>query len=650
MSMPTGHKNSREWDRTDVKRIEEARDDALAYAESIVETVREPLVILDKHLRVRGANRSFYRTFRVSPQETEERLLYELGNRQWDIPRLRTLLEDVLPANIPFDDFEVEHDFPDIGRKVMLLNARQLRQAGAELILLAIEDITARKRVEAGLQQSEARLQLFFEYAPAALAVFDHDMCYLAASRRWRQDYGLGTQDLIGRSHYEIFPEIPEVWRTVHRRGLAGEVVRCEEDRFERLDGSVQWERWEVRPWHVGDGAIGGIVIFTEDITARKEAAEALRAADRRKDEFLAILAHELRNPLAPIRHAVDILKLRDLSDPTLQAALDVFDRQSHRLARLVDDLLDVNRITHGKLQLRRERVELAAVIDQALEGTGPELAAAGQEFSVSLPPKPIYLEADPLRLSQVFVNLLTNAAKYTEARGRIRLSAQQAGMEVAVTVADTGIGIAPEHLSEIFEMFTQVSSPVLQPQRGIGIGLALARRLVEMHGGRIEAHSEGVGCGSAFIVHLPVVADTATRLPPDRGETNDRKAPPSRRILVVDDEAICARALAGLLQRLGNEVEIAHDGLEAVAAAERYRPEVILLDIGMPKLDGYAACRQIRAQPWGKATQIVAVTGWGTDEHRRRSAEAGFDAHLVKPVDAPALAQLLAEAPTAKG
>jgi len=514
----------------------------------------------------------------------------------------------------------------------------------------ALIDVTERRRAEETLRKSEAQLRLFVEHSPASIAMFDREMHYLAASRRWREDRHLGERAIIGHPHYEISPKIPEHWKAAHRRGLAGEVVRCQEDCFERQDGTVRWVRWDVHPWRDTAGAVAGIVILSEDITERKQAEVALREAARRKDEFLATLAHELRNPLAPIRNAVDILKLQGLSDPTAQAARDIIDRQSRQLVRLVDDLLDVNRIGRGKLQLRKEPVELADVITQALEGAGPQIRGAGQELSVSLPPDPIYLAADPVRLAQVFVNLLNNASKYTGRGGRIRLRARREAGEVRVKVEDTGIGIAPEDLPRIFDMFAQVRSAATQPQPGIGIGLALARGLVEMHGGRIEARSEGLGLGSAFVVSMPILDEALFPQPPRAGDGETHRPGVARRVLVVDDERAVAHSLAVLLRLLGHEVEIAHDGLEAIGAAERSRPDVILLDIGMPELDGYAACRRIREQPWGEALRIVALTGWGTAEDRRRSAEAGFDGHLVKPVEAATLSKLLGELSAAKG
>jgi signal transduction histidine kinase len=375
-----------------------------------------------------------------------------------------------------------------------------------------------------------------------------------------------------------------------------------------------------------------------------RELLSTLEASNRRKDEFLAVLAHELRNPLAPIRNAVDILRLQGLSDPTALAARDIIDRQLHQLVRLVDDLLDVNRLSRGQLQPRKERVELAAVVAQALEGARPQILSGGQELTVSLPQQPVHLEADPVRLAQVFQNLLINASKYTEKGGHIGLRAGSDATGVTVAIDDTGVGIAAEDLPHIFEMFTQVGPQTAQTSLGVGIGLALARGVVEMHGGTITAGSEGPGKGSTFSVRLPLAVEERLPQSSARGDGHNTETASARRVLVVDDDLAVAQSLSLLLRVLGNQAEIAHDGLAAIALAERLQPEVILLDIGMPIIDGYETCRRIRAEPWGKSIKIVALTGWGTDEDRRRSAEAGFDAHLVKPAGASTLSQVLGD------
>ena len=487
------------------------------------------------------------------------------------------------------------------------------------------------------LEELVERLRLFVEHAPAALAMFDREMRYIGASRRWLADFGLGERDLRGLSHYAVFPEIPERWRELHRRALGGEVLRAEEDPFERADGQVQWLRWEIRPWHDAAGQVAGIVVFCEDISERKEAELAQREADRRKDEFLATLAHELRNPLAPIRNAVEIMKLPGAPAAAVQTARDTIDRQVGHLARLVDDLLDASRLTRGTLALRRERVDLAEVLESAVEVVRPRLVVARQRLTLALPPVAIVLDADPVRLAQILANLLDNAVKYTESGGTIAVTAARNGGEVAVTVADTGIGIAPEDLPGLFEMFAQGDAAPDGLQGGLGIGLALARRLAELHGGRLEARSAGRGQGSAFVVRLPLPAD-----PPPRRESPRVPEVKPRRILVADDNPDCAESLAMLLRLLGYEVAVAGDGLAAVAAAERDRPDTILLDLGMPKLDGYGACRRIRECPWGQDIAIFALTGWAQESDRRQSREAGFDGHLVKPVELAALLQAL--------
>jgi CheY-like chemotaxis protein len=318
-------------------------------------------------------------------------------------------------------------------------------------------------------------------------------------------------------------------------------------------------------------------------------------------------------------------------------------ERQLNQMTRLIDDLLDTGRISQGKLELRRKRVELASVIHQAVEGCRSAIESAGQEIVVTLPQRPIYLDADSIRLAQVFTNLLSNASKYSDPGSRILLTAVQEGGDAVVSVKDTGIGIPPEMLQKIFDMFTQVDQSLERTRGGLGIGLTLVRQLVELHGGSVHAFSEGLGRGSEFVVRLPVLSE-APESQPREAVTGVASPTSGRRILVVDDNRDAAGSLAMLLKMTGNETQIACDGLEAVHAAETFKPDIVLLDIGLPKLNGYDACRRIREQPWGKHMALIALTGWGQEADRQKSKDAGFDGHLVKPVDYAALMKVLAE------
>ncbi|MGE0761441.1 MAG: MASE1 domain-containing protein [Pirellulaceae bacterium] len=398
------------------------------------------------------------------------------------------------------------------------------------------------------------------------------------------------------------------------------------------------WERGLIER-EPGGNAVR-LVGFTADITDRKRAEELLREADRHKDEFLAMLAHELRNPLAPMRNAVQVLTIKASGEPDLQWAGEVLDRQVHAMSRLVDDLMDVSRVNQGKVILQRSQVELSQVLRGAIETSRPLIEQMEHKLLVSLPSHPIRIDGDLTRLTQVFINLLNNAAKYMERGGRIDVRAEYRDEEVAVSVRDMGIGIAPAKLPTIFDMFAQVPGSLERAQGGLGIGLCLAQRLIELHGGRIEAHSDGVGHGSEFVVRLPAVAQ------PPSDESPSPREPVSRvsnlRVLVVDDNHDSAESAAMLLRMTGNDVRLAHDGEAALAVAEQFRPQVVLCDIGLPRRNGYDVCRHIRQQPWGADMVLVAVTGWGQDGDRQNSSDAGFDHHLVKPVDPQALLKLL--------
>lgn len=395
-------------------------------------------------------------------------------------------------------------------------------------------------------------------------------------------------------------------------------------------------------------GRILGAAKIARDITDRKQTEQRiydllteLQEADRRKDEFLATLAHELRGPLAPLRSMLEVLKHSAGDGDLFQKAHDTMERQLGQIARLVDDLLDVSRITSNKLELRREHVELASIIYQSVEVCRPLAEGANHDVSVTLPADPIYLHADAIRLTQVFGNLLNNACKYTESGGKIWVTAERQGNDVRVSIKDTGTGIPLDKIEGVFEMFAQVDRSLERSQGGLGIGLTLVKRLVEMHGGSVEAKSEGEGRGSEFEVRLPIVNEMSRAFEPE--PVFPQPSPTARRILVVDDNRDSAASLAMLLEIIGNETYTADDGLQALKAAEMIRPDVILLDIGLPKLNGYDVCRRIRGQSWGKEMVLVALTGWGQEEDRRKSEDAGFDHHIVKPVDHVALMSLLA-------
>ncbi len=376
-----------------------------------------------------------------------------------------------------------------------------------------------------------------------------------------------------------------------------------------------------------------------------------LREADRRKDEFLATLAHELRNPLAPVGYAVRLLRLKGPTPPHVERAADLIERQVKAMSRLIDDLMDVSRINQGKIQLRSSRVALASILQDAIDAARPVIDEQRHELVLGLPPASLTLDGDATRLAQVFMNLLHNAAKYMDAGGRIELTAQASASEARITLTDRGIGIAPDRLEKVFEMFSQEEAALSRSRGGLGIGLALTRRLIELHGGAIVAFSEGVGHGSSFEVRLPLVSSidaAAAPLQPDAVNAALRSADPMR-ILVADDNQDAADALTELLEALGHTVHCVYDGAAAVEASRHFDPDIVLLDIGMPRLNGYEACRAIRALGTPSLLQAWAITGWGQAQDIQRAAQAGFDHHLVKPVGPDTLIGLLADAAQAR-
>jgi PAS domain S-box-containing protein len=368
----------------------------------------------------------------------------------------------------------------------------------------------------------------------------------------------------------------------------------------------------------------------------------SLREADRRKDEFLAVLAHELRNPLAPIASALQIMKQPSVDAATLGDARDMAERQMSSLSRLVDDLLDVSRIMRGKIELRKERIELAKIVERAVETVWPQMQNGGHDLTVSIPDQPLWLDADPVRMAQVLANLLSNAAKYTETAGKIWLTAKPEDGEVAISVRDDGIGIAPDMLPRLFDMFMQVAPGKSRSQGGLGIGLTLVKRLVQMHGGSVEAHSAGLGKGSEFVVKVPVASPVTSAESRDRDQPAAQQPGASRRVLVVDDNVDAAESMAILLRLMGHDVRTVHGGEAALEAVASEQPELVLLDIGMPGLNGYEVARRLRAEYGPERLKLIALTGWGQEQDRRRSKEVGFDHHLTKPVELSMLQTVL--------
>jgi len=417
------------------------------------------------------------------------------------------------------------------------------------------------------------------------------------------------------------------------------------EYRAVRPDKSIVWIADRGRLVMDADNQRSRIVGVTVDLTRRKSLEEALLESDQRKNEFLATLAHELRNPLAPVRYAVKVLDVKGPESPHLRWAVELIDRQIKHMARLIDDLLDVNRISRNMLELRRETVDLASVIAIAVETSRPLVEQRHHELIVSIPSEPIYLTADSVRLAQVFSNLLNNAALYTremDSGDKIWLTAVREGDTAVISVRDNGAGIAPDMLPKIFEMFTQVHQSI-SSKGGLGIGLSLARRLVSLHGGTIDVRSEGVGLGATFTVRLPIPVLTLPESPSDaEAAASSQRKSSKRRILFADDNRDVVESFQMMLRTLGHEVETALDGMEALAKADDFRPDVIVLDVGMPRLDGYETAKRIRQRAWARDVLLIAVTGWGNEKDKLRSAEAGFDVHLVKPVDATGIIEAL--------
>lgn len=500
---------------------------AAEYTESIVATVREPLLVLDTHMRVKTASRSFWEVFNIPPEEAINQVIFDIGNHQWDIPQLRELLKDILPHNIFFNDFEVEHEFKHLGKRTLMFTARKLIQHdnNSPAILLAIEDITEHKQLETVLRQR----------------------------------------------------------------------------------------------------------------------SEELVEADIRKNKFLATLAHELRAPLAPLSNALEIMQMPGATETMVTESHALMERQLAQMVRLVDDLLDVSRITFGKIELHMEPLILADVLKVAIETVTPLIKEHNHMLSIDIAEKAIWVQADMIRLAQIFANLLNNAAKYTNPGGHIELTARREGDLAIITIADDGIGIAQDMLSKIFDMFSQVGALHTNIGGGLGIGLNLVKSLLALHQGSVEAYSEGPEKGSIFTVKIPIINEPVTeQSAAHRSFAPLEKTSTPYRILVVDDNVASAQTMGWILELMGHEVKLSHSGSDAIVLAHSFLPQIVLLDIGLPGLSGYELCKKMRAEQMFKETAFIAQTGWGQEEDKKLSKEAGFDYHLVKPVNIATLKEIL--------
>ena len=576
------------------------------------------------------------------------------------IPRDRLTEEDEIIARLRAGDrihhYETERIRAD-GRRIQVsLSISPIKDASGSVVGASkiARDITDRKRAEAERQKFVTLVESSTDFI---------GLCDLHGVPFFLNQAGL---DLVGlRSIGEVmstpvreffFPEdqawiVDEFLPTVLQEGH-GEV----EVRFRHFrTGEAIWMAYKVLVLTDEHGKPDAFATVSQNVTERRQMLDAVRAlaadlseADRRKNEFLATLAHELRNPLAPISNAVQVLRRRGARDEqTVESSSALLERQVGQMSRLVDDLIDMSRITTGRIELRKERVNLSSVVRQAVESTRPQYRSMHQELKISMPDEPVVLVADPARLAQVLGNLLNNASKFSDRGGHVRLTVRLEDDDVVIRLRDDGIGMAPDEIPRVFDMFTQLDTSLERSRDGLGIGLTLVRTLVELHGGTVSVNSEGRGRGSEFVVRLPRgAADDTIENEPE--ETVP--AAPRRRILIVDDNEDGATSLAMLLNLGGHETFIANDGREALAEFDRIHPDVALLDIGLPGLNGLEVARQIRERPQGKEALLIAVTGWGQEDDRNRSREAGFDAHIVKPVDHAQLTKLLASLPSRVG
>lgn len=641
-------------------------DEARAHLAAIVETSDDAIISKTLDGIIRTWNKGAERLFGYSHAEAIGRPIVLI------IPPDRIDEERTILARIRrgerVDHFETVRVTKD-GRAVDIsLTVSPMADARGRIIGASkiARDITERKRVQNALLESEeryrqaamqaaeaaasnAKFRAFFEQGTNFAGLLSLDGRVVEANRLCLDACGYTRDEVIGKPFWECgwWNRATELMEMVQEGALfaaSGQLFRRESKYF-IASGDVRIVDLILAPVTNHDGQVIFVAATGTDITDRRLMEDALLENDRKKDEFIALLAHELRNPLAPIRNGLHVMRLAGGDANAVEQVRAMMDRQLGHMVRLVDDLLDIARIGQNKMELRRSRVDLADVLSSAVETVRPMMDESRHELSVSLPPEPLILDADLTRLAQVFSNLLTNSAKYTERGGRVWLDAKRQGGDVVVSVRDNGIGIPAAAIPRLFDMFSQVDRSIERSTGGLGIGLALVKGLVEMHGGTVTVESHGLGFGSVFSVRLPLAVGVA--VPTSLPSSEPRAGGTGLRVLVVDDNADSANTMARVLGLLKNVVRTANDGVEAVQAADEFRPDVILMDLGMPRLNGYEATRRIRELPWGRSVAIVALTGWGQETDKAKSRDAGFDDHLVKPVNFTELEHLLARLKT---
>jgi protein-histidine pros-kinase len=619
----------------------------------IVEAAPNAIVVIDEGGRVVLVNSQTERLFGYPRDEIVGRTVEMLVPERFrgTHPRLRSnFFGDAAarPMGAGRDLYGLRKDGSEFPVEIGL---NPIRSDRGMLILSAIVDITERKR-------AERRFRLAIESAPSGMVMVDREGCIVLVNSQAEELFGYSREELIDQPVEML---VPERFRTEHPGYRVGFFAHPESrpmgagrDLYgRRKDGTEFPIEIGLNPIETEDGVLALSAIV--DITERKQLEQELHlrlqelaTADRQKDEFLATLAHELRNPLAPIRNAVQVLKLPAADGKMRQRAHEMIDRQLQHMVRLVDDLLDVSRIIIGRIELRKEHFDLESAVTRAVETAEPLIEAQGHHLIVQVPPEPVIVHADLIRLSQIISNLLTNAAKYTPKPDQIWLSAKREGTDAVLTVKDKGVGIAAHMLDRVFDLFVQSDALPPSSQGGLGIGLTLVKRLVELHDGTVTANSAGLGLGSEFTLRFPVDSEANAPLGQAGGADASRSTEAGRgerRVLIVDDNVDAAESIAMLLQASGFSVRCVYDGMSALSVAGAYKPDVIVLDIGLPDISGYEVSKRLRSQPGFEHTPIVAVTGYGQLSDHRRSLEAGIDHHMTKPVDPHALQALLASA-----